>query len=66
MIPHVGRITSSFGVAELHASDDEEELIKRADTALYKAKKNGRNRVEVSFFTESMPKTTPNMSLATN
>lgn len=66
MIPHVGRITSSFGVAEFHTSDDEEELIKRADTALYKAKKNGRNRVEVSFSSKASPKTTPNLSLAAN
>lgn len=54
MIPQIGRITSSFGVAELHEGDNEEALIKRADMALYKAKENGRNRVEVSFYS---PKT---------
>lgn len=62
MIPHIGRITSSFGVAEYQAGDDEEALIKRADMALYKAKKNGRNRVEVSY----NGKTTSKLSLATS
>jgi len=44
--PDVGTITSSFGVTE-HASEDTvENLIKRADDALYRAKELGRNRVE--------------------
>ncbi len=38
-------VTSSFGIAELQHSDDFESLLKRADQALYQAKKNGRNRV---------------------
>jgi diguanylate cyclase (GGDEF)-like protein len=43
-------VTLSFGVAEygVHAKN-QELLIKRADKALYKAKENGRNRVEVYF-----------------
>lgn len=41
-------ITFSAGVAELNASDTPEELIKRADTAMYAAKKSGKNRVLVS------------------
>lgn len=40
-------ITSSFGVAQFQDSDNMEDLLKRADDALYLAKKNGRNRVEV-------------------
>jgi len=39
-------ITCSFGVAGFMPADDEDTLIKRADHALYIAKKNGRNRVE--------------------
>jgi len=44
---HVGHITASFGVTRYIEGDTEASLINRADDALYKAKKNGRNRVEV-------------------
>jgi len=41
-------ITSSFGIATFpEDADTQETLMKNADTALYKAKHNGRNRVEV-------------------
>ncbi len=43
----IGKVTVSFGVAEFRITDSEEMLIKRADDALYAAKRNGRNRVEV-------------------
>jgi diguanylate cyclase (GGDEF)-like protein len=44
-----GRLTASFGVASIpeHA-DDGEALIRAADRALYKAKKDGRDRVCVA------------------
>ncbi len=42
------RITSSFGVTALDRGEDIGEAIKRADGALYKAKANGRNCVEVA------------------
>lgn len=41
-------ITMSFGVAEIDDADSIESLFERADKALYTAKKNGRNRVEVA------------------
>jgi diguanylate cyclase (GGDEF)-like protein len=41
----VGHITISCGVAEFHAGDTEHSFIKKADAAMYKAKKQGRNRV---------------------
>ena len=43
-----GNITVSFGVTEYKKGDNQETIFKRCDDALYLAKKNGRNRVEVS------------------
>lgn len=41
----IGRVTISVGVALFHASESQEEFVVRADTALYRAKESGRNRV---------------------
>ena len=38
-------VTVSVGVATAHGGDTAESLLKRADQALYRAKKNGRDRV---------------------
>jgi diguanylate cyclase (GGDEF)-like protein len=46
--PHGLRVTSSFGVTSLKPEEDIGVAIKRADGALYVAKANGRNRIEVA------------------
>jgi len=45
----IGRMTVSFGVTQLLSSDSPNDLIERADALLYRAKKNGRNRVETDI-----------------
>jgi diguanylate cyclase (GGDEF)-like protein len=47
------KVTCSFGVAEWHGGEDLNEGVRRADEAMYRAKQNGRNRVEVQL--ESTP-----------
>ncbi|QSA98218.1 GGDEF domain-containing protein [Methylococcus sp. EFPC2] len=42
------RLTASMGVATLTAGEGQDDLLKRADQAMYKAKSMGRNRVAVS------------------
>ena len=42
----IGKRTCSFGVSEFRPTDiSQSEILKRADTALYEAKNNGRNMV---------------------
>ncbi len=41
------RVTISVGVTELKNTDTFDDLIRRADEVLYKAKNNGRNNVQV-------------------
>jgi diguanylate cyclase (GGDEF)-like protein len=41
------QISVSLGVARLRDEDNPQALFKRADQAMYKAKKNGRNRSEL-------------------
>lgn len=52
---YVGRRTSSFGVASYHLHDDEKSMTARADAALYLAKENGRNRVEIETYMCTLP-----------
>jgi diguanylate cyclase (GGDEF)-like protein len=44
----IGTVTCSFGVAQYMCGDTAESLISRADDALYRAKLNGRNQVELA------------------
>jgi diguanylate cyclase (GGDEF)-like protein len=44
----IGTVTCSFGVAQYVYGDTAESLTSRADNALYRAKLNGRNRVELA------------------
>jgi diguanylate cyclase (GGDEF)-like protein len=41
------RCTASIGLALFDAAADEEDILRRADTAMYAAKGEGRNRIEV-------------------
>jgi diguanylate cyclase (GGDEF)-like protein len=51
--PQALRVTASFGIASYPDSkaSDGEDLVRRADRALYRAKKTGKNRVEL-FWTD--------------
>ncbi len=45
--PTAGSITASFGLTQYIDGDTTKSMFKRCDDALYKAKEDGRNRVEV-------------------
>jgi len=46
--PMTGRVTCSFGAAEFGSDDTDEALLRRAESALCRAKESGRNRVETA------------------
>lgn len=49
LTPQMVRVTASFGVAMLADHEEGEGLLRRADQALYRSKKEGRNRVTQSI-----------------
>ena len=53
------RVTCSFGVAEWHRGEDLNEGVKRADEAMYRAKQNGRDRVELELQLQPDPESQP-------
>jgi len=55
------RVTASFGIASYPESKarDGEDLVRRADRALYRAKKTGKNRVELYWSDDSGPGSLP-------
>lgn len=44
----MGRITLSGGVTEFYAGDSRDDLVERADNALYQSKDNGRNKISLA------------------
>ncbi|KYJ87210.1 GGDEF domain-containing response regulator [Sulfurovum riftiae] len=50
--PSIGPRTASFGLAKLRKNDTLEGIIQRADEALLRAKKLGKNRIEVEDTTD--------------
>lgn len=64
--PKALAVTASFGVASYPESKAQsaEDLIRRADRALYRAKKTGKNRVELYWSDESGPVRTSTAEIA--
>ena len=48
-LPPSTRVTASFGVAARSGREGLMPLMRRADEALYKAKRNGRDSVRLSY-----------------
>ncbi len=59
-LPADVRVTASFGVAARCGDEGLEDLMRRADEALYHAKKSGRDSVRVSY--ERIPENAPPQS----
>lgn len=60
------RVTASFGIASYPESKavDGEDLVRRADRALYRAKRMGKNRVELYWSDDAGPEPPPAQSAA--
>lgn len=49
------RVTISVGLANLHPSEEAESWLKRADSALYRAKDGGRDRLAMDAWEPTKP-----------
>ena len=49
LVEQIGQITASFGIAMLASGEAGEDLLQRADQALYRSKREGRNRLTQSI-----------------
>ncbi len=48
-------LSLSFGVVQMHDEESLDEALRRADQALYEAKRQGRSRAVVAFGLEAQP-----------
>ncbi len=53
--PRIARLSLSFGVVQLHANEPISEALRRADQALYEAKRQGRSRAVIATGGEERP-----------
>lgn len=53
--PNLAPVSLSFGVVQLRAGETLDEALRRADQALYEAKRQGRSRAVTAFGEESQP-----------
>jgi len=53
--PNLAPLSLSFGVVQLHAGEAIADALRRADQALYEAKRQGRSRAVVAFGLEARP-----------
>jgi diguanylate cyclase (GGDEF)-like protein len=63
-LPAGVKVTASFGVAARTGHEGLEPLMRRADDALYKAKKNGRDSVRLSYQRPEVPFVAEPLSLS--
>lgn len=47
--PHVGQVSASMGIGEYQSGEDLQAFLKRIDSALYRAKENGRDQCVYSL-----------------
>ena len=55
LAPGIAPLSLSFGIVQLHAGESLDEALRRADQALYEAKRQGRSRAVTAFGGEDQP-----------